>query len=193
MSDPLPGLVRHAADRAAAAGFPHSCDPAVGRLLAVLAARVPPGGRILEIGTGAGVGTAWLASGLLPRRDATVTTIEADPGLAALAAGAGWPGFVGLRAGDALALLPTLGGFDLIFADAPAGKQERLDLTLAALNLCGTLVVDDMAEYPGSIWPADFRARQDAVRRALLTHPGLVAAELAHGSGVILAARRTHG
>src|SRR3954464_2732173 len=44
-------------------GPPSACIPQVGRLLQVLASS-KPGGRIGEQGTGAGVGTAWLASGL---------------------------------------------------------------------------------------------------------------------------------
>lgn len=39
-------------ERARAAGFAYSCDPAVGRLLATPAAGVPERGRVLEIGTG---------------------------------------------------------------------------------------------------------------------------------------------
>ena len=41
--------------RARQAGFPMSCEPAVGRLLAVLAAHLPDGARVLELGTGTGV------------------------------------------------------------------------------------------------------------------------------------------
>ncbi|MCG8349194.1 MAG: hypothetical protein MI924_15610 [Chloroflexales bacterium] len=44
-------------------GLPSACVPQVGRLLHVLAAS-KQGGRIGEQGTGAGVGTAWLASWL---------------------------------------------------------------------------------------------------------------------------------
>jgi hypothetical protein len=55
-----PELVAHATALAHRAGFTRSCEPGTGALLAVLAAAVPAGGRILELGTGAGVGTAWL-------------------------------------------------------------------------------------------------------------------------------------
>jgi predicted O-methyltransferase YrrM len=51
-------------ERANELGFEQSCEADVGRLLAVLAAGVPGGGRILEIGTGAGVGTAWMVEGI---------------------------------------------------------------------------------------------------------------------------------
>ncbi|MEV0148017.1 MULTISPECIES: Rid family hydrolase [unclassified Nonomuraea] len=185
----LPVLVAEAQARAGAAGFPYACEHAVGRLLAVLAARVPEHGRVLEIGTGLGVGTAWLLSGLAPRTDVTLVTVERDAeriGLAA--AGAGWPAFVRPTSGDVLELLDGLGTFDLIFADAEGGKHEGLDRVIAALGPRGTLVVDDMTPQPH--WPADLAARQHDVRRAVLGHPDLVAVELSHGSGVILATRR---
>ncbi|MGI5285564.1 O-methyltransferase [Nonomuraea polychroma] len=190
-NDEAPQPVRAALERARAARFVYSCEPAVGRLLATLAAGVPEGGRVLEIGTGAGVGLAWLVSGLVPRADVTVTTIERDPGSTGLAAGGDWPGFVDFRTGDALELLPELGTYDLVFADAEAGKQVGLELTIAVLNPRGVLVVDDMVPPPGVVWDAEFASRQDAVRRTLLGHERLAAVELAgHGSGVILATAR---
>ncbi|MGP3958278.1 O-methyltransferase [Nonomuraea sp. 3N208] len=191
MNDEMPEPVRVAVERARAAGFAYSCEPAVGRLLATLAAGVPEGGRVLEIGTGAGVGLAWLVSGLLPRTDATVTTIERDLGRAGLVAGGDWPEFVDFRTGDALELLPGLGTYDLVFADAEAGKQVGLELTIAALSPRGVLVVDDMVPAPGVVWDAEFTGRQEAVRRTLVGHERLVAVELTgHGSGVILATAR---
>jgi predicted O-methyltransferase YrrM len=184
-------LVDAAYARAAGSGFELSVEEPVGRLLAALAAALPPGGRVLELGTGVGVGTAWLVSGLLPRTDAGLVSVELDPDTAALAAGERWPEFVDLRVGDALEFLSQAaaeGGFDLIFADAPGGKVEGLEHTLARLNPRGILVVDDMRPVEG--WPEDFKAKQDGVRRALFADPALVSVELNHGSGVIVATRR---
>jgi demethylmenaquinone methyltransferase/2-methoxy-6-polyprenyl-1,4-benzoquinol methylase len=188
MEPMLPDLVAAATDRARSAGFRMSCNPAVGGLLAVLAAHLPSGSRVLELGTGTGVGTAWIVSGLLPRTDVTVTTAERDQQTARLAAQGSWPGFVDLRRGDALDVLHEGGTFDMIFADAEGGKWEGLDLTIAALNPGGLLVVDDMTPRPE--WAAEQHARQAGVRRALFTSPLLTSVELSHGSGVILSARR---
>lgn len=162
-----------------------SCGASVGQLLSVLAAHLPASTRVLELGTGTGVGTAWIVSGLLPRTDVTVTSVELSPENAALAAEGDWPAFVDLRQGDALDLLAEGGAYDLVFADAQGG----LDRTIAALRPHGMLVVDDME--PVQEWDDTDRVMQDKVRRSLLPAPELVSAEFAVGSGVILSVRRS--
>jgi predicted O-methyltransferase YrrM len=180
-------LVAAATARARQAGFPMSSDPTVGQLLAVLAAHLPEDAWVLELGTGTGVGTAWMVSGLLPRTDVTVTSVEKDPGNAALAAAGDWPSFVRLRCGDALEVLAEGGAFDLIFADAPGGKWDGLDRTIAALRPHGLLIVDDMTPLPN--WTDTHAAAQDKVRQTLMSAPELTSVELTVGSGVILSAR----
>ena len=153
----------------------------------MLCAHLPAGARVLELGTGTGVGTAWIVSGLLPRTDVTVITVEKDRQTAALAAHLDWPAFVELRRGDALEVLAEAGTFDLIFADAQGGKWEGLDRTIAGLRPHGMLVVDDMTLAPD--WTTGQHAQQIRVRQALLTSPLLTSIELRHGSGVILSSR----
>src|SRR5439155_20561619 len=163
--------------RAAAAGFTMSSNPEVGGLLAVLAAATPPGGRILELGTGCGVGLAWIVHGLGARSDVEVSSIEADDDIAELACDGSWPDHVTIIAADAVELIPQLGTFDLIFADAEGGKWERLDLPIAALRPGGLLVVDDMTPPE---WQSDtHRVKTEETRRSLTTDPHLIAVELA--------------
>lgn len=57
-------------------------EPQTGALLAALAAS-KPGGRLLEIGTGTGLGTAWLLSGM--DADARLDTVDTDAGVVAVA------------------------------------------------------------------------------------------------------------
>lgn len=185
---PLPAGVSAAIARAEAAGFTLSCEPGVDRLLAALATAVPQDGRVLEMGTGVGVGTAWLVEGLGSRRDVELVSIELDPASHARASSVEWPAHVRLLQGDVLALLGGLGRFDLVFADAQGGKWEGLERTIAALAPRGVLVVDDMT--PQDWWTADQHARQEKVRQTLLAHADLAAAELAEASGVIIAVRR---
>ncbi len=171
-------------------GFELSCDPRVGRFLAVLAAAVPAHGRILELGTGCGVGLAWIVHGLDARDDVEVVSIERDPGSVACARRGEWPGFVSIVEGDALEVVPESGKFDLVFADSEGGKWEGLDRTIAALGPGGLLLVDDMTP---ARWESEHhRVKTEAVRDRLLTDPQLVAVEIAHGTGIVLCSRRPH-
>ena len=187
--DGEPSGVREARRRASAAGFGLSSERGVGALLAALAASVPVDGRVLELGTGAGVGLAWLVAGLRGRGDVDVVTVDTDPDLQGMTRSAGWPPFVRFELGDGAALLAagSLGQFSLIFADAPGGKLEGLDDAIAALAPGGFLVVDDMdlARHDD----ADLCAALVKVGARLTTHPELIAAELAFSSGVILATK----
>lgn len=140
----VPDVVRAAQSRAARISFELSSEDLVGRLLAVLAAATPASGRILEIGTGVGVGTSWLLAGLAGRVDVEVVSVEANPSLARVAQDYPWPSFVRLLTGSIFELYEELGQFDLIFADSGAGKWQGLDRTLGALQPGGLLVMDDM-------------------------------------------------
>ncbi len=184
----VPPSVVAAERRAAEHGFEHSCERGVGDVIAVLAAATPPNGRILELGTGLGVGLAWILSGLGARTDVEVVSIEWDAERVLSIAEIDLPAHASIVAGDIEALLPTLGQFDLIFADAEAGKWTGLDLTIAALAPRALLLVDDMeiSRYDSS----HDRSLVEVVREALMTDPRLVAVELNVGSGMILASRR---
>src|SRR5687768_11351296 len=78
----LPVVVSRAFDVSRKRGYVSFCRNETGRLLAALAAT--RSGTLAEFGTGTGVGTAWLRSGI--RGDATILTAELDPKLATAAA-----------------------------------------------------------------------------------------------------------
>ena len=181
-------MVERAHARAEAAGFPLSCETVAGSMLSTLAAAVPRGGRILELGTGAGVSLGWIVSGLGTRSDAEVVTVELDPAMQQIARDEAWPPWVRFELGDGAALVSRLGDFDLIFADAPGGKLENLDGALAALRPGGLFLVDDMdlARHGD----AKLRTALRVVRERLVADPELVTVELAAGSGLVLCARR---
>jgi predicted O-methyltransferase YrrM len=184
----VPPVVKAAYDRERKLRFTQSSRPDVGRLLSVLAAMVHSCGRVLELGTGAGVGLAWIVHGLGQRNDVTVASVERDPQRAALVQAAGWPRWVSIMVGDEAELLGVLGSFDLIFADTPSSKLENLPATIAALHPGGLLLVDDMD--PPSHENPEGLARITAVRHQLLRDPYLFCAELSLSVGVILAARQ---
>src|SRR5919112_4088246 len=78
----LPDIVSRAFDVCRQAGYVAFCRNETGRLLATLAAT--RGGTMAEFGTGCGVGTAWLRSGV--RNGARILTAELDESLAGAAA-----------------------------------------------------------------------------------------------------------
>ncbi|MFD6878339.1 MULTISPECIES: O-methyltransferase [unclassified Streptomyces] len=174
--------------RARQIGFNKSCCPEVGALMSVLAAAVPTGGRILELGTGVGVGLAWIVHGLRSRTDVEVASVEIDPQKSGLAAGAGWPDWVTLVVGDAKEVVPSLGEFDLIFLDVPGGlKASLFDGVITVLRPRGQLLIDDMNPYWGkgkTRLPLDGR---DPER--LLEDSRIACALLQYASGMILASR----
>jgi demethylmenaquinone methyltransferase/2-methoxy-6-polyprenyl-1,4-benzoquinol methylase len=187
----VPDWVEQARRAAAAAGFSLSCEPGVGRLLSVLAAAVPRCGTILELGTGAGVGLAWIVAGLGARTDVRVVSVELDPEVASVAARQGWPDFVQVETGDGLDVLRRSDRWDLIFADAPGGKWYGLDDTIDALGPGGVLLVDDMT--PPEFADDLHRTKTIEVRQRLLTDDRLFVVEIGWSSGVILCARRPPG
>jgi predicted O-methyltransferase YrrM len=184
----IPEPVAAAQDRAITSGFSLSSEPEVGQLTACLANAVPIGGRILEIGTGCGVGLSWIVHGLGSRADVEVVSVEIDSAIAKLTRSVGWPDWVSIVEGDGADLVGTLGSFDLIFPDAPGGKIFKLRKTISTLRPGGFLLVDDM----------DLTAHEDpelreglaSVRERIITHPDLVASELPIASGVIVATKR---
>ncbi|MGO9602251.1 MAG: O-methyltransferase [Candidatus Binataceae bacterium] len=183
----IPRPVAEAKRRAVLANFTMACEDGVGRLLAVQAAHLPSSSRVLEIGTGVGVGTAWIAVGLNGRADVEVVSVESDRRLSEAARAWPWPAHVHLETADAAQALKTLGTFDLIFADASPFKFQHVAELVNALRPGGMIIFDDMkddrARDASTITP------QEALRREVLEHPDLVALELEWSSGLLMASR----
>lgn len=153
----------------------------------MLAAAVRVGGRVLELGTGVGVGLAWAVHGLRQRTDVTVVSVEIDPQIAGVAASADWPDWVELLVGDAEKLLPSLGKFDLIFADAQGGKWTGLQQTLNALSDHGVLLLDDM--NPDRYSEPEHLEAVAGVRNHLAAQEDVILVEIAIGTHLIIATK----
>ncbi|BBC34803.1 Methyltransferase [Streptomyces graminofaciens] len=175
--------------RAAAldAGFTMSCDSRTGGLLATLAA-MRPGGRILELGTGVGEGTAWLLSGMNPT--ATLVTVELDDIVQGVARDHfrddGRVTFVG---GDGGRWLEEYDGaaFDLVFADTWPGKFTHLERALELVAPGGTYLVDDLTPQPG--WPAGHETAVADLLAVLEARPDFRTTRLTWSSGLLVAVR----
>jgi predicted O-methyltransferase YrrM len=150
-------------ESAAGNGGPSASLPGVGRFLAVLAAGCH-GGRIGEIGTGTGVGAAWMASAMPP--DCTLTTVEIDgPRAAAAARLLAADERVTVLSGDARALLSTHAPFDLLFADGGWRDPDGLGTLVDMVRVGGQLVMDDVT--PLRRLPPDSPLRSGDVKREL--------------------------
>ena len=178
-----PTLVAQASRMAEVEGFGadggvSSCLPGIGAVLAVMAAsRI--GGRIAEIGTGFGVGAAWLLAGM--DSSASLVTVEVDAERANTARDV-------LSADDRVTVitdhwqscLPGLAPFDLVFVDG--GYVEHLaedpritDMVVDLVSVGGQLVLDDLTVE--AEWPEAWRGNPDPKRELAFRHPLVVGAE----------------
>jgi predicted O-methyltransferase YrrM len=172
MTGSLPDQVLRAQRLAEAVGFPltreqagpgqaSACLPGVGRFLATLAAGCG-GGLIAELGTGVGIGTAWL-SGAMPA-DCRLVTAEIDERLAATARELFTADRrVDVVTGDALAVVRDRGPFDLIFADCGVRDDAQFDALVDRLAIGGRIVMDDLT--PAAATSAAAAVSDDAKRR----------------------------
>jgi predicted O-methyltransferase YrrM len=179
----VPPLVERALALTERLGFEKSCLPEVGRLLHVLAGSRGRE-RVAEIGTGTGVGAAWIVSALPPQTP--FFTAELDPARAAAARELfAADGNVHVLEGDWRELLPQEAPFDLLFYDATKQlrPQEDGELVAGLLSPGGIAVLDDLT--PGFAGP-------DPVRDFWLGRPDLAATEVltTRETAAILAIRR---
>jgi predicted O-methyltransferase YrrM len=159
-------------------------DPLTGCLLRTLAA-TKPAGDFLELGTGTGVGAAWLLDGMDER--SRLVSVENDETVLAVA-----KKFLGndKRAG----FFQAEGGwwldhaelfrFDLIFADAWPGKYTHLNEALRLLKRGGLYVIDDM--LPQRNWPDSHAQKVDELISILENRKDLLITKLNWSTGVII-------
>jgi predicted O-methyltransferase YrrM len=171
----------------AALGFTMASEPKTGALLAALAAS-RPGGRMLELGTGTGLGTAWLLSGM--DAQARLDTVDTDHTVVAVAqrhlATDSRVTFHVMDGANFISQSPQ-GQFDLIYADAWSGKFTHLDETLSLLRVGGIYFIDDLLPQPN--WPDGHAAKVPALIDAIERQSGFVTVKLSWASGLMLAVR----
>ncbi|MFJ6785880.1 class I SAM-dependent methyltransferase [Streptomyces yangpuensis] len=171
------------------AGFAMSCEDRTGSLLATLAAS-KPGGRLLELGTGAGAGAAWLTAGM--DAGARLTTVETDPAVQAIARRhLGADPRIEFVTADADAWLtaaaPAGERYDFAYVDCRPGKYHRLDDLLALLAPGALYVVDDM--LPQATWPGNHQPRVDGFFERLPEVANFRATPMRWASGLVVAAK----
>jgi predicted O-methyltransferase YrrM len=169
-----PELVERAYAAARRIGFPvtaddpghgrgSACHPDTGRFLAVLAAGCH-GGRIGEMGTGAGIGAAWMSDAM--PADCMLVTAELDPVRAAAATDVlGADPRVRVLTGDAVETISAHGPYDLIFADCGVRDAETFGALVSLLRPGGRIVSDDLT--PIAIMAPDSPFRDDDPKRSM--------------------------
>jgi predicted O-methyltransferase YrrM len=170
------------------AGFKMASDELTGSFLRGLAAS-KPGGAILELGTGTGMGASWLLSGM----DAfsTLDTVDNDDAVVGIARKfLGTDPRIRFHVSDGAAFLASLAGrqFDLIFADTWPGKYDHLEDALALLAPGGMYVVDDLLPQPN--WTEGHAAKIPRLLEALQERADLHVTRLAWSTGLAVATKR---
>lgn len=182
----LPAIVARAFEVSRRAGYVGFCRNETGRLLATLAAT--RGGTMAEFGTGCGVGTAWLRSGVRPGTQ--IITAELDPALATAAQDI----FVDDPQVEVLAAdwstLRDKGPYSLLFLDPSVPEDASVDAVVDLVEPGGIVVLDDFA--PCQMWPPITGGRVDILRENWLIDERFTAVEVmvAPDASALIATRR---
>jgi len=159
-----------------------------GALLRTLAASRPQG-RLLELGTGTGVATAWILDGMDGLSDLISVDIDSTVQDVARAAFSNDTRLT-LVIDDALSFLTRQppASFDFVFADALAGKYEGIEDALRVVKPGGFYVIDDM--LPQANWPEGHAAKVPALMSRLAAQRDFEIAPMAWASGIVIAVRK---
>lgn len=181
----VPELVSSALNLSRERGFITSTRHETGRLLAALAAS--RNGTLAELGTGCGVGSAWLSSGA--PKGARIVTAELDPDLAEDVQRL----FTGVENVDVVAgdwsTLEQYAPFSLLFVDV-RDVMESIDVLADLLEAGGIAVLDDFV--PSAHWPPIVDGQVDSIREQWLTDERFTAVEMliAADASLLIATRR---
>ncbi|MGJ1432584.1 O-methyltransferase [Sphingobacterium spiritivorum] len=169
-------------------GFNMASDIHTGSLLKTLAAS-KPNARFLELGTGTGLSTSWLLSGMDER--SALLSVDHDPAFLTIAQEY-------LSSDPRLTLVQQDAGewllenkelkFDFIFADTWHGKFLELETCLAMLDKGGIYFIDDLLPQPN--WPDGHDQKVRHLIRDLDNRADLSLTRLHWSTGVIVAVKR---
>ncbi len=163
------------------------CRNETGRLLAALAAT--RSGTLAEFGTGCGVGTAWLRSGVTDGARILSAELDAAAGHAPRPRSSTGDDQVEVVAAD-WSTLHDRAPFSLLLLDANAPKDSGVDAVADLVEPGGIIVLDDLS--PCESWPPVTYGRVDSLREAWLLDERFTTAEVmvASDAAVLIATRR---
>lgn len=182
-----PQQLQHIIDQAERLHFTMFCDEETGQLLRTLAA-TKPNGMFLELGTGAGVSTAWILEGM--DSASHLISVEMDEEIQNIAKTCIQDervSFVTMDGGEFIAEQRDK-MFDVIFADTWPGKYYALEETLNMVKPGGLYIIDDL--NPVDSWPEGHAEKAQQLIQILHAHEAFHIVELNWSTGLIIAARR---
>lgn len=168
-------------------GFTMPSDRKTGSLLCTLVS-AKPDGRFLELGTGTGLSTAWLLSGM--HQSALLDSVEIDLTVLEIARhhlDSDRRVTFHHRDGEDFIRQAQPNSYDLIFADAWPGKYSLLDETLNLLKVGGFYIIDDMS--PQSNWPKGHVDKVKHLLNKLNEYSHLNVCRLAWATGIVICCR----
>ncbi|HWB25011.1 MAG TPA: class I SAM-dependent methyltransferase [Chitinophagaceae bacterium] len=154
-----------------------------GSLLKTLVAS-KPGSRILELGTGSGLATAWILQGM--DEDSRLVTLENNAVLQEIAQQQLNDNRIDFVLADGYRWLAENTGnqFDLIFADAMPGKYDLFEEAFAMLKPGGFYIIDDMLPQPN--WPEGHAERVSNFVAMLEERKDITLTKLNWSTGIII-------
>ncbi len=167
--------------------FTMASDLYTGSLLKTLAAS-KPSARLLELGAGTGLATAWIVSGMDEK--SSLIAIENNEILIDVANKYIIDRRVEFLLADAYEWINNYKGqkFDFIFADAMPGKYDLFDETIAMLNSGGLYIIDDMLPQPN--WPMGHDNKVELFISYLENRKDLLITKMSWSTGIIIATKK---
>lgn len=167
--------------------FNMASDLYTGSLLKTLVAS-KPSGRLLELGTGTGLATAWIVAGM--DKASSLVTVENNEMLIEVAKKNINDKRVEFVLADGYEWIENYSGekFDFIFADAMPGKYDLFEETISMLNTSGFYIIDDMLPQPN--WPAGHDKKADAFIQQLEQRTDLIITKVNWSTGIVIVVKK---
>ncbi|MBK5273165.1 MAG: class I SAM-dependent methyltransferase [Bacteroidia bacterium] len=183
----IPAAYEKIKEATAELNFTMASDLYTGSLLRTLAMSKPYG-RFLELGTGTGLATVWIAEGM--GKNSSLITIENNSLLIDIARKYINNNQVEFIMTDAYEWIKNYKGekFDFIFADAIPGKYDLFEETIDLLRSSGFYIIDDI--FPQPNWPTGHNERVNGFIKKLEERKDLLTTKLNWSTGIIIVVKK---
>jgi predicted O-methyltransferase YrrM len=183
----IPAECKKIQEETAAMQFNMASDLYTGSLLKTLAAS-KSSARLLELGTGTGLATAWIVAGM--DENSKLVSVENNQLLIDVAKKNINDGRVEFVLADGYEWIKNYSGenVDFIFADAMPGKYDLFEETIGMLNIGGFYIIDDMLPQPN--WPAGHDKKVNDFLNHLEQRTDLIITKMNWSTGIVIAVKR---